>query len=100
MKQVKSAPVVRRPARRHPRHGRRHRALPRTPAVLQINAYPYANVRLDGRKSLGTTPLRAVKLPPGRHVLVLTNPELKLTRTVHLDLKPGEHKTVGVRLDR
>ena len=88
------------PRRRHPRRVRRHRAVPQAPAVLQINAYPYANVRLDGHRSLGTTPVRGVEVPPGRHRLELTNPELKLKRTVHLDLKPGEHKTVGVRLDR
>ncbi len=99
-KAVAPAAPAKRPPRRHVRHLRRHRAVPRAPAVLQINAYPYANVRLDGRKSLGTTPLRGVEVPPGRHVLELTNPELKLRRTVHLDLKPGQHQTVGVRLDR
>lgn len=100
---IVKAPTPRAPGvtpRRRIHRVHRRRPVHATPAVLQINAYPYARVRLDGRRRLGTTPLRNVLVPPGHHVLELVNPELKLHRTVRLDLKAGEHKTVGVRLDR
>ncbi|RMG21189.1 MAG: hypothetical protein D6729_01285 [Deltaproteobacteria bacterium] len=75
-------------------------ALPPKPARLSVNAFPYAQVTLEGGRVLGTTPIRAAVLPPGTYVLVLRNPELGLERKATVTLAPGEEKTLGLRLDR
>jgi eukaryotic-like serine/threonine-protein kinase len=78
----------------------REPAVAHEPAVLQINAFPYARVLLDDDTVLGTTPLRDVSLPAGRTRLRFSNPELGLEREVVVDLEPGESRVLGVRLDR
>jgi CRISPR/Cas system-associated exonuclease Cas4 (RecB family) len=45
------------------------------PAVLSINAVPWAEVSVDG-KSLGVTPLGNVSLPIGPHEIVFRHPQL------------------------
>jgi len=59
-------------------------------AHLDLNAVPWATVRIDGAAS-GETPLLAVALKPGRHTIELENPPLGIKRTVVLELGPGEH---------
>lgn len=88
--------AIRRPRSRPPKV----RPAPAGPAVLQINSYPYAKVYDDSGKLLGTTPLRDVQLAAGRRTLRFHNPEMNLTREITLDLRPGQRKTVGLRLDR
>jgi len=51
---------------------------PRGFGFLEANASPWAAVRIDGRPR-GDTPLKALKLPAGRHGAVFTNPELGKT---------------------
>ena len=75
------------------------KAAAKTPAVVQINAFPYAEVSL-GKRKLGGTPIRDLSLPPGTHRLKFENKELGLTKTKKVELKPGERRTIGVRLDK
>jgi serine/threonine protein kinase len=64
---------------------------------LTVNAYPWAEVILDG-KSQGFTPrARPFEVPPGRHTLVLKNPHLG-EKTVKLELEEGREETVTVDL--
>jgi serine/threonine-protein kinase len=64
---------------------------------LTVNAYPWAEVILDG-KSQGYTPrARPFKVAPGRHTLVLKNPHFG-EKIVTLDLRAGREETVSVDL--
>jgi eukaryotic-like serine/threonine-protein kinase len=58
------------------------------PGLLNFDSDPWAKVFLDS-KELGTTPLRQVSLPPGRHVLTLRNPELGISTTYVVNVPPG-----------
>jgi serine/threonine-protein kinase len=58
------------------------------PGLLSFDSDPWAKVFLDS-KELGTTPLREVSLPPGRHVLTLRNPELGISTTYVVNVPPG-----------
>jgi serine/threonine-protein kinase len=58
------------------------------PGLLSFDSDPWAKVFLDS-KELGTTPLRQVSLPPGRHVLTLRNPELGISTTYVVNVPPG-----------
>jgi len=74
---------------------------PAPPAAAQveftINAWPWAEVILDG-KSLGYTPrVKPFMAQSGRHTLVLKNPHLG-ERKIVLDLVSGKEKTVSVDL--
>ncbi len=74
---------------------------PAPPAAAQveltINAWPWAEVILDG-ESLGYTPrVKPFMAQSGRHTLVLKNPHLG-ERKIILDLVSGKEKTVSVDL--
>jgi hypothetical protein len=62
---------------------------------LTVNAWPWAEVILDGR-SLGYTPhARPFSVKSGQHTLVLRNPHLG-EQTLELDLIPGRGEVVSV----
>jgi serine/threonine-protein kinase len=64
---------------------------------LTINAWPWAEVILDG-ESLGYTPrVKPFMAQSGRHTLILKNPHLG-ERKIVLDLVSGKEKTVSVDL--
>jgi hypothetical protein len=65
------------------------------PVEVTINAWPWAEVILDG-ESLGYTP-RAIpfKIDSGQHTLVLKNPHLGEQKLV-LDLVPERSQVVSV----
>jgi hypothetical protein len=52
-------------------------------AAVSINATPWAEVRLDGRR-LGNTPRRNVTVPAGNHVIELYQPQLNRRARVPL----------------
>jgi serine/threonine-protein kinase len=58
------------------------------PGYLSLDSEPWANVSLNG-KQLGSTPLVRIPLPPGKHVLTLTNPELGISTSYAVDIKSG-----------
>ena len=63
--------------------------------TLLIATSPWCNVRVDGADK-GPTPL-TLKLPAGRHTVVLTNSEFKINRTLPVTILPNQ--TVRKRLD-
>lgn len=67
------------------------------PAVVRVNARPWAEVRIDGT-ARGVTPLVGIELAPGPHDLTFANPALGVTRTEHVDLVAGERRDVIVDL--
>lgn len=67
------------------------------PVELTINAWPWAEVILDG-KSLGYTPrVKPFMAQAGQHTLILKNPHLGERKLV-LDLVSGKHTTLSVDL--
>jgi serine/threonine-protein kinase len=58
-----------------------------------VRVFPWAEVYL-GSRHLGTTPMRAIELPAGKHVLVLKNPQLKVERKVTVLVPRGGRATV------
>lgn len=67
------------------------------PATLNVNAIPWAEVRLDGRP-IGVTPLFGVRVPPGAHVLRFENRPLGADRETSVDVSSGERRDVVVDL--
>ena len=62
---------------------------------LSVTTIPWSRVSVDG-KVIGDTPLANVKIPAGRHVVKLTNPERgTVSRVVHI--QPGQ--TTKLRLN-
>ncbi len=57
---------------------------------LSLNVIPWARVRL-GKRLLGDTPLRRVRLPAGRHLLLLVNGEFGVRRRIRVEIRPGQH---------
>lgn len=68
----------------------RHEAPSAAPASLDVNATPWAHVRIDGTPR-GETPLLGLTLPPGPHRIELTNEPLGVHRELTVTLSPGEH---------
>jgi hypothetical protein len=63
--------------------------------TLMLASSPWCNVTVDG-VTRGTTPL-SVKLPAGKHTVVLTNSEFNIRRTLPVTIVPDE--TLRKRLD-
>lgn len=69
----------------------------RTPGTLVLEATPWAEVTVDGRR-VGETPLANVPVPPGLHTLVFKNPETgKSVRRV-VTVYPGQRVSAKVDL--
>jgi serine/threonine-protein kinase len=66
-------------------------------AHVNVNALPWAEVRVDGRM-LGTTPKRALALAPGAHVLQLDCPPLGRSARIPLKLAPAADQQIVVDL--
>ena len=56
--------------------------------TLLLATSPWCNVRIDGVDK-GPTPIN-VKLPAGKHTVVLTNPEFKINRSLPVMIMPNE----------
>lgn len=68
----------------------------KTPGVLSIDATPWAEVTLDGKR-IGETPLANVRASPGPHTLVLKNPDNGKVVKKQLTVVAG--KSQAVRAD-
>ena len=66
-------------------------------SFLDIRASPWAEVTLDGR-SLGPTPMGSVRVKPGSHTLVLSNPQIKKRKTMTVTVEAGKTKRIAVDL--
>jgi hypothetical protein len=57
--------------------------------VASINARPWAEVYIDGKKA-GITPLVDFELPCGKHKVILKNPDLGVIKNETIAVKAGE----------
>ncbi len=60
-----------------------------SPARLTLRANAPVTAFI-GTRSLGQLPVEDVELPPGSHMVKLTNPELGISRTTHVRLEAGK----------
>ncbi len=70
---------------------------PAEPAFVSVNSDPWSYVVIDGKR-IKATPLRSHRITPGRHQVVLRNPEAGVERRFEIDVKPGESKRLSVDL--
>ena len=70
---------------------------PPEPAFVSVNSDPWSYVLIDGKR-IKTTPLRNHRITPGRHEVILRNPEAGLERRFDIDIRPGESKRLSVDL--
>lgn len=73
---------------------------PAAPAdgYLSINAVPWARVYVDGKPAAESTPLLRFALAPGRHKVVLVNPELRVRREIEVEVVAGEERRERVQM--
>jgi len=68
-------------------------------AYLTINATPWADVYIDGRK-VGQTPIGNLEVEPGvEHTVRLVCPPLEAERTITVTLAPGQKKPISADLE-
>jgi len=86
--------AARAPTRAAPHHADATHAPPGSTAtaLLDVNATPWAHVRVDGAPR-GETPLLGLSLAAGTHTLELSNEPLGVHRELTVTLHPGEHAT-------
>jgi hypothetical protein len=65
---------------------------------VNCNSWPWSVVYLNGKQLRGNTPLYGVEVGAGKHQLRFVNPELGLSREVSVTIRPGETKTIAVKL--
>lgn len=69
-------------------------------ATLTINAWPTANVYLDGRRLAQSTPIKGLAVAPGAHTVVLVSKDGTLRKELPLTLQAGDARTMVLNLDR
>ncbi|WP_157069376.1 serine/threonine-protein kinase [Sandaracinus amylolyticus] len=67
------------------------------PGNVTIDARPWCNVTLDGRP-LGQTPIVNRSVASGRHTVVCTNPDSGQSRTMQIDVHPGQTTRTRITL--
>ena len=68
------------------------------PAFLRINATPWADVYVDGKK-VGQTPIGSLEVTPGTHTVKLVCPPLGTEETKTVTVGAGEAKPVSADLE-
>jgi serine/threonine-protein kinase len=68
-----------------------------SPGFLSFTTFPWTRVS-EGGRTLGTTPLYKVPLPPGTHVLSLDNPDDNIHTTYTVTIKSGEAASRSLEL--
>ncbi|HEX6242023.1 MAG TPA: protein kinase [Polyangiales bacterium] len=91
---VEPAPI---PALEPPTKAQEPATSPAGQSLVSVNAKPWAEVLVDGR-SVGTTPLRKLKLRAGVHTLNLRCPPLGRETSLKLDFAPAQSARVMVDL--
>ncbi len=66
-------------------------------AFVSVNSDPWSYVVIDG-KQIRATPLRSYRITPGRHQIVLRNPDAGLERRFEIEVEPGESKRLSIDL--
>jgi len=83
------------PAHEPERHGERKNGStpaakePKATGTLDLNAVPWAYVSINGGPE-EETPIKARKLPAGRHKVLIRNPVLDSRREMTIEISPGE----------
>jgi hypothetical protein len=72
-------------------------SVPRPDATLDVGVVPWGKIWIDNRL-YGWTPLRGIKLHPGRHLIGAGVDSTQLVRK-HINLKPGEQAVLTLQLD-
>lgn len=72
---------------------------PAEPGILALNVLPWAMVFIDGEKKGRNTPIISLELAPGYHSVRIINTELKVDRTIPLEIKPGEATRQIIKLN-
>jgi eukaryotic-like serine/threonine-protein kinase len=81
-------------------------AVPGTPALLAINAFPWANVTAIRNVETGSqielkqplvTPSAPIDLPPGRYEVTLANPAFSRPISKTVELRAGDEQIVNVQ---
>jgi hypothetical protein len=65
---------------------------PITPTYLNLNSRPWSEVYMDGQR-VGHTPIRNLRVLPGRYTVELVNRQFGMGKRVELVLLPGERVT-------
>lgn len=76
----------------------RRGATKRAPASLTLDSDPWSEVSVDGKR-VGLTPIHALELPAGRHVIHLSNPERKVEKKLTVTLRAGESRRMRLALE-
>jgi hypothetical protein len=63
---------------------------------LDVAAFPWGQVTVDGR-AVGNTPILGLELPPGQHLVVVTNPSGQTAKT-KVTILPGQKSSVKLTL--
>jgi hypothetical protein len=65
--------------------------------MLRVNSRPWSQVHVDGRL-VGNTPQMSLRLSPGRHTVLLVNPDFGLRKQFPVQIKRGQVVTKIVDL--
>ena len=65
--------------------------------LLIINSVPPSSVKIDGRV-IGATPISNFSIKAGKHTITFENADEGLTKTIDVDVAPGETKRAIARL--
>ena len=90
-------PETKRGARKKVRRPSKPEPPPGDPAFVSVNSDPWAYVEIDGTR-IKATPLRGHQIKPGKHEIVLRNPDAGLVRRIVVELAPGDRKRLSIDL--
>ncbi|MFO0724971.1 MAG: serine/threonine-protein kinase [Myxococcota bacterium] len=68
------------------------------PAYLNVGAKPWGEIEIDGKPWPYQTPQAGIEVPPGRHVVRLSNKDTGVSKTAVVHLRAGQYKTVNLDL--
>lgn len=68
------------------------------PGFLNVGAKPWGEIEIDGKPWPYQTPQAGIELPPGRHVVRLSNRETGVSKVAVVHIKGGQYKTVNLDL--
>ncbi len=72
--------------------------VPPRPGSVSVYSIPWGLLTVDGRE-VGQTPVKDLSLSPGRHTLVVTNPDSGLSATHTVRVVSGRHEDVRLRIE-
>jgi len=91
-----AAPEPRSGARSQSSHKAAVRPSSRESGFVSVSASPWGAVYIDGKKVAAETPLYRHPLPAGRHeVRVYFADQKKYSKRRVVDLRPGQHRSIG-----